>query len=80
MFFIKYSDLFPPVQWKSVEEVCDHNAISHKTATNVSVVNTQARHFQKRKKLEDENVIDDVATVALEIIITFQRRTLKNDC
>lgn len=42
MCFIKYSNLFPdpPAQWKSVEEVSDHNAISNKTATNVSVINT----------------------------------------
>lgn len=60
-----------------MEEVSDHNAISNRTATNVSVINTRTRCFQKRKKLEDENVMDDVATVALEIIITFQHRTLK---
>ncbi|RMC12346.1 hypothetical protein DUI87_09861 [Hirundo rustica rustica] len=70
----------PPAQWKSVEEVSYHNATSNKTATNVSVINTQARCLQKRKKLEDENVMDDVTTVALEIIITFQRRMLKKDC
>lgn len=82
MCFIEYSNLFPghPAQWKSVEEVSYHSATSNKTATNVSVINTRARCFQKRKKLEDENVMDDVTTVALEIIITFQHRTLKKDC
>lgn len=47
-----------------MEEVSDHSAINSRTATDVSVINAQARCFQKRKKLEDEDVMDDVTTVA----------------
>lgn len=53
MCFIEYSNLFPgpPAQWKSLEEVSYHNATSNKTATNVSMINTQARCFQKKKEI-----------------------------